>query len=737
MNIFHKRPLSLILCIALGTFALAAMTLGSVAIGFTVAIFILAVASFFIKRSPAIAKCALVVALLASLFAEIYLTVFTYRQDTDEPSVIEGVIDDVTSRTSYKISADITTHKINGTNERRKIRVEFYDAESFEVIEVGAVIEFVGTLEGYELSRDDYYITRGISAFIRDGSGVSLISREPPSFSYRIKEYRKSISEWMCTIAGEDAGGFLAALLLGERDYLDTETALNFERLGITHVLAISGLHLSILTAFLMKLLSIFRLNKKIKSVVSIVFVLLYMGLTGFSSSVTRAGIMVILSLTLYLLSSTYDSITALFVSVSVIVLINPLAIFDLSLRLSAGATFGVLVGNEYLAAKFNTYPVPKVKKLISPLAISLFAVVSILSISVASFSSHSIVSPLATILYSFLAEIYMILGIFATVLGALIPIGRLLTYLYPIIDKSSAYFSGFEWVTASVNFPVAKILAIVITVALFGFAVLKIRKRTAYLCSLLSLYSVFLILCTLLTQLPLYNRSISAYSSKSDAFLITDSHEIGYIDISGYTVSSASYKTNYFESNNLTYIDKYVFTHYTKALPAFAEAITADIKTDAIYLPSPQNDGETEISLTLEEAFAHRDTRIVYYEIEEALTVGDIGVFESYRSLYGDGAVRIVVTFLDEDKLYTYASSGVLEDKSIERKASEIIAESDTVIFGCHGKSYSIGKFTVISENIKRMIVFSDKLYIPEEIKREYPEEVIIYPDDEEYIIR
>ena len=276
-----------------------------------------------------------------------------------------------------------------------------------------------------------------------------------------------------------------------------------------------------------------------------------------------------------------------------------------------------------------------------------------------------------------------------------------------------------------------------IITLAFVAFAVVKIKKKTRYLCSLLALFALFLSTSTLITELSLHQTSVSAYSSGADMLKVTDSREVAIVDISSYTVASCGYKSDYFAKNHITYIDKYLITHYTKHLPAFSVSIADDIKIAEIYLPTPKNPDEAEIAKNLRLLFLDRDTEIIYYGMEEAVNIGDISIFESYRSQYGDGAVRCIVSILDGEQLYSYHSSGVLEDREINKKASEIIADSNAVIFGCHGKSYSVGKFAVISEKIRKIAVFSENMYFPEEIKAEYSDGVIVYPKDGIFVIR
>ena len=218
--------------------------------------------------------------------------------------------------------------------------------------------------------------------------------------------------------------------MLGEREYLSSETRHDFARVGLSHVLALSGMHLAILSFAIEMLLSRLGVMKKPRKIVQIIFVLVYMTLTGFPASVMRAGIMLIISSLLFLLSRRADSITSLFISITVILIAEPYATFDIGLWLSVFATLGILLFLEfYESVKYQgktTFKIRLFRTLVLPIAISIFAFGGTFLISALTFNSFSLLAPITTPIYSVVIEVYMYLGMALLICGSFLSLGRL-----------------------------------------------------------------------------------------------------------------------------------------------------------------------------------------------------------------------------------------------------------------------------------------------------------------------
>lgn len=148
--------------------------------------------------------------------------------------------------------------------------------------------------------------------------------------------YQKFLSE-------EDAG-IMSAMLLGEKSELPKEAKELYQKNGISHILAISGLHISMIGLFLYKLLKKMYIPNETAVPVTIFILISYGILTDFSISTNRAVIMLILSLCSILFGRTYDFLTAICLSGSIILLQNPYQLCNSGFLLSFGAVFGICI---------------------------------------------------------------------------------------------------------------------------------------------------------------------------------------------------------------------------------------------------------------------------------------------------------------------------------------------------------------------------------------------------------
>lgn len=148
----------------------------------------------------------------------------------------------------------------------------------------------------------------------------------------------------------QPAAGLLRGVLLGDKSQLSQKVKEDFQILGISHVLAVSGMHLSILAGLVQLLLVGVLGKRRTGSVVTMLVCFLYASAAAFSPSVTRSLIMHGLMCLALLLMRDYDPSTALAASVCVILLANPLAAGDIGLQLSASTTLGIIVVNEKTA---------------------------------------------------------------------------------------------------------------------------------------------------------------------------------------------------------------------------------------------------------------------------------------------------------------------------------------------------------------------------------------------------
>lgn len=142
----------------------------------------------------------------------------------------------------------------------------------------------------------------------------------------------------------------LKGILVGDKSSFSDALYNNFSNAGLSHIVAVSGMHLSILFAALSLLFYKIRAHKKVAFLISIPIILLLVAAAQFTPSVCRSAVMMLAMIFALLTHQRYTSINALFFSVTVITAVAPYAVFSKSLILSFGATLGILVYFGYLS---------------------------------------------------------------------------------------------------------------------------------------------------------------------------------------------------------------------------------------------------------------------------------------------------------------------------------------------------------------------------------------------------
>lgn len=209
----------------------------------------------------------------------------------------------------------------------------------------------------------NYYAARKIYGQVKK---AAIVYTEPPNIIGRGKEclwqLRRHLAESFLEVYGEENGALLAAMLLGERTFLSEETQSLYKAAGALHVIAVSGLHISLLG------LGMYRLLRRIfdaqapAAVISVLCMAAYVFLVGNPPSAVRAFIMFAMGLLAGYWKRTLDTPTALSLSAAIILMGNPFYIGQSSFLLSFLAILAISVFQPALKeclALINPYHFP------------------------------------------------------------------------------------------------------------------------------------------------------------------------------------------------------------------------------------------------------------------------------------------------------------------------------------------------------------------------------------------
>lgn len=198
------------------------------------------------------------------------------------------------------------------------------------------------------LEKDSYYYGNLADRVYLEGeSGPVERAGMSGALRFKLLEVRRILSASLRKYLPREEGGVLAAMTVGDRSHVSGQLRAAYRAAGASHLLVVSGLHLTLLCGAFLGNRPVGGRLRKLKALGAICTVLFMMGLTGFTPSVTRAGIAALIFYFGTLLLQPADSFTSLGVAAVLISLQGPYALCDLGLQLSFAATLGVLTAGK------------------------------------------------------------------------------------------------------------------------------------------------------------------------------------------------------------------------------------------------------------------------------------------------------------------------------------------------------------------------------------------------------
>ena len=175
-----------------------------------------------------------------------------------------------------------------------------------------------------------------------------------------------------------DTKNFIISILLGDKSYIKKEDRLKFSDAGVSHIFAVSGLHVSMIGMFLLSFLSIFfrRESRKWKYLICLPLIWGYVLIVGASPASCRAGIMLTIGLTALFLQRKNDAVKALLWSVFIILAFNSDALYDIGFQLSVVCVGSLLIIVQPLNFINHRYH-PRLHNLVSIVLVTLTATFS------------------------------------------------------------------------------------------------------------------------------------------------------------------------------------------------------------------------------------------------------------------------------------------------------------------------------------------------------------------------
>ena len=210
-------------------------------------------------------------------------------------------------------------------------------------------------------------------------------------------------------ILPQEIASIFIGIILGDRTEIPEEAIENFRNANMSHILAVSGMHMSYLILLATQIIGKL-IGKKQSYYISIILIIEYMFLTGFSASIIRAGIMGIILISSKIFYKNNDILTNIAISALIILLKNPYTILDLSFQFSYGGTIGIILFQKFISKNFLE-KIIKSKKIIEIISVTISAQIIILPISIIQFNKLNIYFILTNLIIGFIIGPVMACG--------------------------------------------------------------------------------------------------------------------------------------------------------------------------------------------------------------------------------------------------------------------------------------------------------------------------------------
>ena len=499
------------------------------------------------------------------------------------------------------------------------------------------------------------------------------------SFLYRIKNYLIDRCNKI------DSLGYIKSLVLGIND-IDEEIDNIYKVNGIMHLFAISGMHISLLSSLLLKLLKKFIKNNDLIMIVIIIFLILYSMLIGFTPSVTRSLYMYILLNINKRFKLNISNLKIIILVIIIMILYNPFYIYDIGFLYSISTSLGLIIYSK---------SINKSNKIISLFKISLIANIFSLPITINNNYQINLLTLIINIitvpLVSYIIYPLCLLTLFIPLIYSILKIGII------ILELISKLFYKIKFLI--IIMPKMNI-AIIITYYFFLLLIIKYNKR---------IFKLFLFLVLIFNKYSyLFDNNAYIYFfdvGQGDSSLIVSSKhkEVILIDTGGLFANYYPIENiiNFLKSIGITKINYLILTHGDYDHMGYSSYLINNYKVkNVIFNNGTFNDLELELIDILNKK------NITYYQSLEYLNIANSKLYFLNKEIYNNENDNSSVLYL---KLSNYKfifmgdASIDVENKLIKTYS---LNDIDVLKVGHHGSKTSSSKDFINYINPKYSII-------------------------------
>lgn len=550
----------------------------------------------------------------------------------------------------------------------------------------------------------DYFDSKGIY-LLGYARGEVQLTEHPSSLSIRyLPQFAaKAIRDMIPKLFPEDVSGYITALLTGDKSPLPTGLYTAFQRAGIAHVVAVSGLHLTFLFGLFTAL---FGKQSRFGGILGILLAFFYAAMVGYTPSALRSVLMIGLLFLAPITGREEDKPTTLSAVLAFLLFLCPYAARSVSLQLSFAAMAGIYLLSGKLSEQWLTR-LPKWRSLpwrlikgalvflLTSLSVTLGALLFTSPLTAIHFHTVSLVGVLTNLLTLWAVTITFYGGLLSAVLGLFFfPLGAGIAWLTAWPAR------WIIWVASGISrWPHASIP--LLSVAMVGWFVVSYGILLLWLALRKSIRPWFppaviaglLVVVLILNAWPALFGSLTIVAldvgQGASTLLCSKGHAV-LVDCGGNSVTDpGDLAADYLQTFGITHLDALILTHYHTDHANGVPALLNRIDVDTLILPDVDEGSSLRQSI-LSLAGRNRCNVELLYDYDTTVTFGD-ATLQIYTPLGDGGANEEGLSALCSvgsfDALMTGDMNDIVETRLLKYKA---LPNIELLVVGHHGSSTS-----------------------------------------------
>lgn len=607
---------------------------------------------------------------------------------------LEAIVTRWPETTDYGVRVSLRA----GEGEGRKVSTLLYGDQTLADLRPGDTLSCVAYCVPADESRGEdsvYYASQGIRLSAKAYGDIAATKAEgiPPRYALTILSGK--IRQTIDRLCPEHEAGFLRAILTGDKSGIEQVDRDNFNRVGLGHVVVISGLHVT----FLMGVLTLFLDPRKKRSLAVLLPVLLaFCLMTGSGPGTVRAAILCTLALMSPLLGREYNCFTGLSTALLLLLALNPWAVANAGLQFSFLSTLGILLfGENWCTAWLKPFP-RKAKRWLRPvfgiLTVSLAAMVFTVPLSWYYFGRFSLVAPLANFCTSWAVSLAFVGGAVSVLVGAAcFPVGHLLAGLVGLPIRYFFWFAGKASQLSLAAVEMDRGYYAVWALFVYGVALLYLLAPGKEKRPIVPACACVMTLClsAVLTAKTMQSQALALTIldvGQGQSVVVTAQKTRALIDCGG-TKKPGDTAATYLQSIGSNYLDLLVLTHFHEDHAGGVPQLLDRVKVGAIAVPDVDQDSplrqEIEAKATEKAIPIHYVTETCTVELGQAQLTLYAPVDSGGES--NEQCVAVLCAKGDWEALLTGDMPGEEEVRLANR---EKLPDLECIIAGHHGSKYS-----------------------------------------------